>query len=172
MEACKILSVSENQLEWFMKAVSELLRGPKDKYFQKLGDLDRERLKVFKFKAKIGWVLLCVYWPKSGGHSNLRVCSRENKQGWRSFLNMLEKFSSKEENAKWFSRNHSKNTFSSLASNTGYAEKVKTKDSNVSVTKKGKEEVVDAVVQTDTKCRDGPSGSSPVLKPEKQSMGG
>lgn len=52
-----------------------------------------------------------------------------------------------------FSRNHSKNTLSTLASNPSYAEKVKTKDVNDFVTKKGKEEVVVAVVQTTTNAQ-------------------
>ena len=72
----RILSVFKKQLAWFLEVVSDLLRGPEDKFFQKLCDVDIGRLKVSKFKAKNGWVLNCDFWPASGGHSNLRVCFR------------------------------------------------------------------------------------------------
>ena len=62
-------------------------------------------------------MLRCDFLPSLEGHSNLRVCSGENKQGWKSFLNMLENFLSKEEYVNWFSRNHLKNTLPSLTSN-------------------------------------------------------
>uniref|UniRef100_A0A9I9EHS5 Uncharacterized protein n=1 Tax=Cucumis melo TaxID=3656 RepID=A0A9I9EHS5_CUCME len=75
VEASRKLSESETQLEWFLKAVSDLLRGSEDKFFQKPGEVDRGRLKVLKFKARSGWVLSCVFWPSFGGHSNLRNTS-------------------------------------------------------------------------------------------------
>ena len=75
-------------------------------------------------------MLSCVFWPSFGGHSNLRVCLGDNKQGWRSFHNMLENFLSKEEYVNWFSCNHSKNSFPFSTSNTSYAEKVKSKKDN------------------------------------------
>ena len=79
VEACRTLSVSRFHLEWLLTAVSKLLRGPGDKFFQKLGEVDRGRLKALKFKTKTGLVLSCDFWPSLGGLSNIRVCSRENK---------------------------------------------------------------------------------------------
>lgn len=58
--------------------------------FEKYVDIDRGRLKVSKFQAKSGWILSCDHWPYSGGHSIIRVCYGENRQGWLSFCKMLE----------------------------------------------------------------------------------
>ena len=52
VEACRILSISRFHLEWLLKAVPELLRGPEEKFFQKLGEVDRGRSKDSKFKTE------------------------------------------------------------------------------------------------------------------------
>lgn len=89
VEAHRILAVSEFQLVWFCEAVLKLLRGPEDRFYQKFGDLDKGRLMLSKFKTKLGWVLSCDFWPKLG-HSTLMMCSQEDKQGWKSFQDLLE----------------------------------------------------------------------------------
>ena len=58
----------------FSRQVFELLKGLEDRYYQKFGDSDRGRLKMSKFKSKLGSVLSCDFWPKSGCHPTLKVC--------------------------------------------------------------------------------------------------
>uniref|UniRef100_A0A9I9EBY2 Uncharacterized protein n=1 Tax=Cucumis melo TaxID=3656 RepID=A0A9I9EBY2_CUCME len=62
------------------EAIDEL-NPPVERFFQKQVDIDRGRLKVSKFQAKSGWILSCNFWPYSGGHSIITVCSEENQQG-------------------------------------------------------------------------------------------
>lgn len=100
VEACRILSVSENHLQWILTALSKLLRGPADGYFQNFGEMNGGRLKISKFKAKIGWVLSCDYWPYSGGSLQFKSVHRRKQQGWMSFCNMLNKFVAKEDCGK------------------------------------------------------------------------
>ena len=107
--------------------VEGCLRSIKKARGKVLGELDRGGLKVSKFKSKTGWVLSCDFWPSSAGHSSTGVCSGENKQGWRSFLNMLDNFGSREEYVKWFSRNHLKHIPTVMESNLSYADKVEQK---------------------------------------------
>ena len=131
--------------------VSELLRGLEDKFFQKLGEVDRGRLKVPKLKSKTGWVLSCDLWPSSGGHSNIKVCLGDNKQGWRSSLNMLDNFCSREEYVKWFSRNQLKHILTIMETKLSYAHKVKQKKCIVFVTKKASRDCRSPVALADTK---------------------
>ncbi|KGN51638.2 hypothetical protein Csa_008823 [Cucumis sativus] len=58
--------VSEAHLNGFLAAIAKLVRGSKDRFFLKLGEFDRGRMKLSKFRSDIGWVLCCDFWPTSG----------------------------------------------------------------------------------------------------------
>ena len=46
----------------------------------------------FKVSSKVGWILSCDRWPYLGGLFNMRVCLGSEKQGWKLFCSMLDKF--------------------------------------------------------------------------------
>ncbi|TYK14531.1 CWF19-like protein 2-like protein [Cucumis melo var. makuwa] len=88
-------AMSANQLA--AKAFQLQIKG-KHEEAQKLlnfGELDRGRMKVSKIRDKAGWVLSCDFWPMSGGHSNIRVGSWVDKQGWSDLHTMLKSFLTK-----------------------------------------------------------------------------
>lgn len=63
VEAQRILALSEAQLRWFLEALSELLRGPEDCFFQKHGELDRGTKVVEVLSKKwMGAMLANVKW--------------------------------------------------------------------------------------------------------------
>lgn len=108
-----------------MSATTEPLRTPVDSYFNKLGDTVRGRPKIWKFQAKSGLILSCDHWPFVGGHFNLRAYSKERKQGWLLFRNMMGKFLERMDYIKWFAGNVSKTPSLRLIEKQSYAEKVK-----------------------------------------------
>ncbi|TYK08108.1 protein ENHANCED DOWNY MILDEW 2 [Cucumis melo var. makuwa] len=108
-----------------MSATTEPLRTPVDSYFNKLGDTVRGRPKIWKFQAKSGLILSCDHWPFVGGHFNLRAYSKERKQGWLLFRNMMGKFRERMDYIKWFAGNVSKTPSLRLIEKQSYAEKVK-----------------------------------------------
>lgn len=130
MEAKRILSVSDNQLCCILSATSKLLRTPVDSYFNKFGNTDKGRLKIWQIQAKFGWIRSCDHWPFVGGHFNLRVCSGERQQGWLLFCNMLGKFIERVDYIKWFVGNAPGNPSLRLLEKQSYAEKVKLSYSN------------------------------------------
>ena len=86
VEAQRSLFIPEAHLNWFLVAIAELVRGLKDRFFLKFGELDRGRTKILNFRFEIGGVLCCDFWPASGGRSTIKVSSKEDKEGWSSFL--------------------------------------------------------------------------------------
>ena len=59
VEAKKSISISEAQLRWTLHTISTLLNNPVDRFFKKDGEIDRGRMKIFKFQANLGWILNC-----------------------------------------------------------------------------------------------------------------
>ena len=62
-------------------------------------------MRISKFQAKLGWILSCDHWPYSGGIFNIRVCLGSEKQGWKLFCSVLDKFVEKLDYATRFSNN-------------------------------------------------------------------
>ena len=103
VEAQRSLVVSEEHLNWFLAAIVELVSGLEDRFFMKFGKLDHGRTKLSMFRSENGWVLCCNFWSALGGCSTIWVFSGDDKKGWLSFLQMLERFLSNLEYKKWFS---------------------------------------------------------------------
>ena len=85
--------------------LTDLISFSIDKYFRKLGDIDRGRLRISKFQTKLGWILSCDHWPYLGGLLNIKVRLGSEQQGWKLFCSMLDKFVEKMDYARWFSDN-------------------------------------------------------------------
>ena len=85
--------------------LTDLISFPVESHFRKHGDIDRGRLRISKFQVTWGWILSCDLWPYSGGLLNIRVCLRREKQGWKLFCSMLDKFVEKLDYARWFAEN-------------------------------------------------------------------
>lgn len=80
---------------WCLSRAYQRSRG---RFFQRFEELDRERLKLSKFRADTCWILCCDLWLASGVWSTIMVSSGEAKKGW----SMLESFFSNLEYKNWF----------------------------------------------------------------------
>ena len=65
VEARKILTLSETQLRWFLKEISEFLRGPENGFLLRNGFDDFGSTRLLKFRSKVGWVMRCVAWNRN-----------------------------------------------------------------------------------------------------------
>jgi len=87
-----IRKVSKLQLEWFVEAITNLVKEPEWKFFLENRNEGRESARLTKFRTPSGWFMRCVARKGYSDFSFIHIFSGDSKKGWSSFLNMIKDF--------------------------------------------------------------------------------
>ena len=87
-----ILKVSKLQLEWFMEAITNLVKEPEWKFFLENRNEGRESARLTKFRTRSGWLMRYVARKGYSNFSFIHIFSSDSKKGWLSFLYMIKDF--------------------------------------------------------------------------------